>query len=299
MSVTPDERAALHAFCAAERELMRIAAESKEQVRGVTSKRDACITELLACMEDTGVECIAVASAGLDVKYARVTQSHTTRDLTPTLVQHVLVNRYDDLVALCKSKPDMATDEVINCIYEIVKEERNTYKPIVTFSNHLPRGLQAEAIIDVTTNQRLQQLVLATKETQAEHARLLQEVRSRKQALEEQRDAHVDNVQSFLQRQESGKQCIMDGSNNVFYIRKKTVKRSTPLTVAQFKTLLSTALEQLQDARLADTGLPPPDQFATVLTNLMEQTKTRYSKDIIKLDFAARQRNADPSDDEE
>ena len=299
MSATREEITALQAFCAAERELMRIAAESKAQVRDATLKRDECITELLACMEDKNVECVSVTNAGMDVKYARITQSHTTRDLTGTLVQHALVQRHAEIVALCQSKPELTTDEIINCIYEVVKDERNTYKPIVTFSNHLPRGMDAAAVVDVTTDARLQELVVATKDSQAEHARLLQTVRGKKQALEEQRDAHVDFVHAFLQRQESGKQCIMDTSNNMFYIRKKTVKRSTPLTVAQFKALLGTALEQLADARCADTGLPPPEQLATVLTALMEQTKTRYNKDIIKLDLNPSGRAGDAGDDDD
>lgn len=297
MSATAEEMAALHAFCGAERQLLRISAESKAQVKSAMLKRDECITELLACMEDDNLECIAVGGAGLDAKYARITQSHTTRDLTPLLVQHALVNRHAEIVALCKSKPELTTDDLINCIYEVVKDARNTYKPIVTFSNHLPRGMDAAGVVDVSSNTRLHQLVVATKESQAEHARLLQEVRSQRQSLEEQRDAHVDQVQAFLQRQVDQKQCIMDGSGGIFYLKKKTVKRSTPLTVAQFKALLSTALEQLADARCPDTGLPPPEQLATVLTGLMEQTKTQYQKDIVKLSLNTKKRRAGAEDD--
>lgn len=285
MSATPEDMVALHAFCGAERELMRITKESKGQVHDATVKRDECMTELLACMEDKNVECVAVSGAGLDTKYARITQSHTTRGLTPKLVTHALVHRHDDIVSLCQSKLELTSDELINCIYEVVKDERNTYKPIVTFSNHLPRGMDAAGIMDVTGDEQLQHVVLATKESQAEHARLLQTVRAQKQALEEQRDGHVEHVQAYLEKQNMNKQCLLDGTGNLFYIRKRSVKHSTPLTVAQFKVILSTALEQLREARCAATGLPPPEELAEVVTELMSKTRTMYNKDVVKLSF--------------
>lgn len=282
---------ALQAFCKVEREMKQVVAAGQKDVRDAMDERDECMTALLAYMEDRNMECAVLEGVqGVDAKYVRITQSHTTRDLNTNLVKHALLNKFDHLVQ--HWKPECTLEDVAELVYSIVKEERNTFKPLVTFSNSLPRGVKVDDLFRVVQDGDMAAMVRRMRASQQHHAQMLEVLRKQRDALEQQRSCYVEAVDAFMTNKQVMSQCIMDAAGQCMYLRKKTSKRTQPMTVPQFKQVVSHTLSELQqevaDNAENNAGLHAlsqhRDRVVARLVQAMEACKTVYVKDVIKLD---------------
>jgi hypothetical protein len=296
MFASSAELQALQAFCKVERELQSVVAAGQREVRDAMDARDECMTALLACMEERGLECASLADVGgVEAKYLRITQSHTTRDLSSNLVKHTLLNKFDHL--LQHWTRESTPEEVAGLVYSIVKEERNTFKPLVTFSNSLPRGVKDDDVFRVVQDADMVAMVHRMRASQQQHAHVLEVLRKKRDALEQQRSQHVEAVDAFMTSKQVVSQCIMDATGNCMYLRKKTSKRTQAMTVPQFKQVVSHTLTELQQELQQESQGTGEDDAAGLhalrqhrerivarLVQAMDACKTVYVKDVIKLD---------------
>lgn len=240
--VKQEELVALQQFCLVDRQLKAMTKDNREAVRAATRKRNEAMQALLRTMQTRGVECVAVHDVAPQ-KYARILMSHTTRQLTPTLVKEALQNHFDEL--LPHWRPDMSLAELVELFYAPVRHDRVRLKPVVSFSNSLPRGVKADAVPSVDNDSHMQRLVTRMRALQEQHAEVMGAARTKRVELQTHQRSHMPLVDAFLTKRDIAQQLLVSKSGDKLVLRRRAQIKKKPMTVAQFKQLVLEAVEEL------------------------------------------------------
>lgn len=240
--VKQEELVALQQYCLVDRQLKQLTEDSRAQVRAARRKRKEAMDALLRTMETRGMQCLLVESLATQ-KYARLTTSHTTRALTTTLVKEAVDNHVDQLLEVWQ--PAITEDEVAEWVYNVVKKDRIRLKPVVSFSNALPRGMHKDSVLDVQHDTHLHKLVSKMKTCVDKCTEVTQEVRSKRVALQQSKLQYEPVVDAFLHKRELTQQVLMSKSGDRLLLRRKERTKKAPMTVAQFKQVLLNAVKRV------------------------------------------------------
>jgi hypothetical protein len=243
VGVARDELVALQQFCSLDRQLRRHADESKEEVRTVMRKKNECMAILLRTMQQRNIECLAINGLVEGSKYARILLSHTTRQITPTLVKEALTNHFQEVVEQWPS--DATVEQVAALLYAAVRQDRTRTKPIVSFSNCLPRGVKAEHVMDAQSDSHVTKLVSKMHTLQVEYATVASSVREKRRELQACKAEHLPLVESFLTKREANTQMIVSKSGERLCLRRRAAHARATLSVAQFRGILENAVTKL------------------------------------------------------
>lgn len=283
--VTKEELVALQQFCTLDRQLRRHAEERRDEVRQLMRKKNELMAALLRTMQQRNMECVAVSDVVNSSKYARIVMSHTTRQITPTLVKEALENHFSELVEAwprCGGEDEggggVSFAEAVPLLYSVVRLDRTRTKPIVSFSNCLPRGMKPDHVFPASKDTNMQRLVSRLHTLQHEYTQAVGTVRSQRVELQERKAEHVPLVDSFLTKREANTQMIVSKSGERLCLRRRAVHTRPAMSVAQFRTILETALQRLEQEgfklatllehkdKLVDTVLECMDCARSILT---------------------------------
>jgi len=245
---TEDEIAALKDFCETETLLKQEESGRKAENRKSMQLRNNAMQKLLEDMQRANVVCVTLPEEfdGLG-KYARLTQSHATRCITGQLVRKAIAEQLtrDRVEAVVSETSASVTDVVEASILRAVRDRRTTTKDIVTFCNHKPRHVDADAII--AAPQRLIRSAQEVRRLKEAHAAMQDRQKESRAPLEERRNRALTFVQQYMDRMERNSQPIIaiQGGEKAF-VRRKITHRKAPLLVNQFKAAVSRALTELQ-----------------------------------------------------
>lgn len=240
--VKQEELVALQQFCLVDRQLKAVSKDNRDAVRAATRKRNEAMQALLRTMQTRGVECVAVHDVAPH-KYARILMSHTTRQFTPTLVREALQNHFDEL--LPHWRDDMSLTELVDLFYAPVRHDRVRLKPVVSFSNSLPRGVKADVVPSVDNDSHLQRLVTRMRTLQEQHAEVVSAARGKRVELQAHQRTHMPLVDAFLSKRDIAQQLLVSKSGEKLLLRRRAQIKKKPMTVAQFKQVLLEGVEQL------------------------------------------------------
>lgn len=281
-AVAREELVALQQFCSLDRQLRRHAEESQEEVRGVMRKKNECMAVLLRTMQQRNVECLAVNGVVEGSKYARILLSHTTRQLTPTLVKEALTNHFEELVEQWPA--DATPDQVAALLYGAVRQDRTRTKPIVSFSNCLPRGLKPEHVVNAQSDTHVAKLVGKLHTLQSEYVGLASTVRDKRRELQECKAEHLPLVDSFLAKRDANTQMIVSKSGERLCLRRRAAHTRATISVAQFRGILENALRKLEARGVAlATVVEHRDALIDAVMESMDENRSIVTKHTIQV----------------
>jgi hypothetical protein len=284
--VTKDELTALQQFCTFDKQLRKHADESREEVRQLMRKKNESMAALLRTMQQRSMECVAVSDVVASSKYARIVLSHTTRQITPTLVKEALENHF---VQLAEAWPrtdgnDVTLAEVVPLLYATVRQDRTRTKPIVSFSNCLPRGVKPDHVFSASKDTNMQRLVSRLHTLQQDYVQAVGTVRDKRVELQERKAAHLPLVESFLTKREANTQMIVSKSGDRLCLRRRAVHTRPAMSVAQFRTILETALHRLEQEGIPLATLPEhKDKLVDTVLECMDCARSIFTTQTIQV----------------
>jgi hypothetical protein len=274
---TQQEMIALKSFCMAEQALKEYNTESAKMTKKLVKQRTASMGTLLKHMIESKQECLALVDELSSLgKFARLGQTHSTRELTPSLIRTSLHDHYEELVRAAvevnedeeseeseeegrdaeagagrrkkkrkvePKKPLTVSERLCAAVLKTVRMCRTTTNPIVQFSNSKPRTLSLDDIPSVKSLPQIVKAVQRVHQVRLAYAQATEVARQQRQTLEEQRAEHSATVASYMARtQRSSQAVIISDDGETAYVRRKLVARDVPPNVTQFKMAVSSAV---------------------------------------------------------
>lgn len=280
--IAREEVQALQQFCSLDRQLRAHAADSREEVRTLVRRRNECMAALLRTMQQRNIECLAVNDLVDKCKYARILLSHTTRQITPTLVKEALTNHFAELEEAWSG--NMTVEEAVPLLYSAVRQDRTRTKPLVTFSNCLPRGLKPEHVVPASTDTHVSKMVTKLHTLQAQYSETVSTVRAKRGELQEQKAEHLPLVEAFLTKRDTNMQMIVSKSGERLCLRRRPAHLRPPMSVAQFRAVLTTALTKLQARGIApENVVQHRDALIDAVLECMDDNRSILTKESIQI----------------
>lgn len=278
---TQQEMIALKSFCVAEQALRAHSAECAKVTKKLTKQRSASMALLLKHMIESKQEVLLLVDEFSSLgKFARLGQTQSRRDLTPTLVRTALHDHYDELVRAAvevneeasadegdeqdgeqdgervkpkkkkrkveETKPLTVTDKLCAAVLKTVRICRTTTNPTVHFTNSKPRTLSLDDIPDVKSLPQVVKAVQRVHQVRLAYNQATEAARQQRQQYEEQRAQYSPVVSSFMARtQRSAQAVIINDDGETAYVRRKVVAHDIPPNAAQFKTAVTSAVTAL------------------------------------------------------
>lgn len=282
MSVAKEEVQALQQFCNLDRQLRAHAADSREAVRTLTRRRNECMAALLRTMQQRNIECLAVSDLVDECKYARILVSHTTRQITPTLVKDALTNHFAELEEAWSS--GMTVEDAVPLLYSAVRQDRTRTKPLVSFSNCLPRGLKPDMVVPASADTHVSKMVTKLHTLQAHYSETVSAARETREALQGQKAEHLPLVEAFLTKRDTNMQMIVSKSGERLCLRRRQAHSRPPMSVAQFRAVLTSALAKLEARGISvDAVMKEKDVLIDTVLECMDDNRSILTKQSIQI----------------
>jgi hypothetical protein len=268
-----------------------------ERCRKSLKNKEDLTKTLLSIMSDTGSECIRLPREFSDMgTFIRVTQSRSTRAITPDLVRNAITAgiTVENIMKLADSTHMSITDAANVVILKNVRLFRTVTKPSIMFSNSVPRGSDtttihtaSEKIVNAIQRYRLSIDAYKLAQDQKDMAC---------KPLHEQRLQLINEVQQYMDRREINSQPILrGGGSEKAYIRRKIVKRKAPLLVTQFKVALETSLEWIRsknsDDLTANKIFQKRDELIEHIINKMNELRLEEQHETITVDLCRKRKS--------
>lgn len=329
---TQQEMIALKSFCMAEEALKTYNLESAKLTKKLVKQRSASMATLLKHMVESKQECLALVDELSSLgKFARLGQTHSTRELTSSLIRTSLHDHFEELVRAAveveeeaeeeeqedgeqpprgrkkrrkvePKKPATVTDKLCTAVLKTVRMCRTTTHPVVEFSNSKPRTLSLEDIPSVKSIPQIVKAVQRVHQVRLAYSQATEVSRQQKQSLEEQRALHSATVASFMTRtQRSSQAVIISDDGETAYVRRKLVAREMPATVAQFKLAVNSAvtsfLRPLAGTPVDADGVAQylqdhKDDLVERVISELDGMRTTQTEEIIRFEKARGRRGA-------
>jgi hypothetical protein len=297
---TGEDIAAIKEFCDAESDLKNLVAAFADRNRQSLLNRNAALEGLMAQMHEDEVECWALPPALHEVgKYVRITQSHSTCAITPTLVQNTLehVLTADALHEVIVSTGCGVAEAVEEIILKAVRQARTAKKDTVAFSNNKPRKVES---IDQAPSAFVQDVVQAHR-AKERHELLREEHKAARAPLDSRKQQVVEQVQSYMDRMDRNSQPIIASQQGEKqFLRRKVVTTKAPLLVIQFKEAV---VSSIRDVLRHDTPTlhmddvdERKDRLIQSIVEVMEGLRVHQQKETFTLDAGRKRRRAADSE---
>jgi hypothetical protein len=284
-----DEIDALKNYCSLEKELKEFQATNAATMRTLSEARAESMHALLNMMQEADLDCVAIDDDELkeEARYIRVVQAQSTRELTNSFVRNVLHEHLETIVSTVEGAPGERLQLLQQFIWDVVKQQRTTSKPVVMFAKSRQKGLERKTIVPLSATQLLPH-VKQLHQARQQYEEATQSSRSVKTQLEESKASYYATVQAFLKRKNTDSQkVIMNGTEEVF-LKKKVSKQTQPLTIAQFRDAVSRAVaavfEGCADEALTDALREKQDDLVNKIEEQMSAMRLTYQREVITLD---------------
>lgn len=297
---TRQELRALHAFCQVERQAQEYTASTRPVNRELLDAKRRAISAALHIMQHHDVPFMELPEemrAATGRKYVRIGQSHATKELSDKFVTTCVEEHYDEFVNALHGVQDVAvaTQVLTDNMWDVLKAKRTTYTPTLQFSNMKPRNVAAADAAPasaITANPRLASALLSLHEARVAYDDNKRRARDFKLKIAAEREKVYEKVKDYMERTKTEKQ-ELTGGDDEYTIKYVTSRRSLPLTAADCKDAVQTAVQALLTTNQellaggsTDAGAVLRRNKAEILKLLVDEMKTRRGqtqKSVVRL----------------
>jgi hypothetical protein len=284
-----EEIDALRNFCSLERELKEFQKSNAATMRTLSDARTESMQTVLNLMQEADLDCVAIDDDELKEKarYIRIVQAQSTRELTNRFVRTILHEHLDTIVGTVEGAPQERLQLLQQFIWDVVKQQRTTSKPVVMFAKSRQKNLPRKTIVPLSATQLLPH-VKQLHQARHDYDEAVQSSRTVKTQLEETKASYFPVVQAFLTRKNIDTQkVLMNGTEEVF-LKKKVCTQTQPLTVAQFKCAVQNAVSAVfggcTEEALGDALRKKQDKLVDKIGEEMAAMRLSHQREVITLE---------------
>lgn len=231
---------AIRTFCRTSQDTRSLQKSTATRLKALRARQRAAMEAVRDHMQGGGLECVGADDGGFVRLMQKRVQQHLTADMIKRAVDTATSGGRDAAVA-----------DVVDRIFDAVREERTVVRPHVMLSKHGVRDVGRRSTVRGRNARVFNEYAAVTRELDTERRR----VRTKIAELQTERERAAPLVDEYMSNAGVASQEIglsVDGGDRApHYICRKATLRRPPVTAAVLRGIIARTVQSMQDR-------PPP-----------------------------------------